>query len=149
MPAYLETTVDKFLFKVATDRFYNSTGIWAQTSGDRVRIGLSDFLQQRNGDIAFVDLKPVGTVLHVEDEAAAIETIKVNVSLPSPLAGRVVLLNPAMQTTPELINQDPYGAGWLCEIEASHWEADRTNLLDAPAYFARMQHEAQEEARKP
>jgi glycine cleavage system H protein len=148
MPEYLETTVDKFLFRVATDRFYHPTGIWAQASGNRVRIGLSDFLQQRSGDIAFVDVKPTGTVLKGEDEAAAIETIKVNVSLPSPVSGRVVLVNPELDSTPEKINQDPYGDGWLCEIEASNWEADRTNLLDPNAYFARMKHEAEEEAKR-
>jgi glycine cleavage system H protein len=148
MPDTLETTIDKFLFKVATDRCYNSTGIWALAVGNRVRIGLSDFFQQRSGDIAFADIKPAGTVLKAADEVAAIETIKVNLSLPSPVAGTVVLVNPTLESTPEEINQDPYGVGWLCEIEASNWEADRTNLLDANAYFARMKHEAQEVTKK-
>jgi glycine cleavage system H protein len=148
MPEYLETTVDKFLFKVATDRYYNTSGIWAQASGNVVRVGLSDFLQQRSGDIAFVDVRPSGTVLAVEDEVASIETIKVNVSLPSPVAGKVVRVNPEMETAPEKINQDPFGEGWLCEIEASDWETDRTGLLDAPAYFTRMKQEAEEEAKK-
>jgi glycine cleavage system H protein len=148
MPEYLETTVDKFLFKVAKDRYYNSAGIWAQASGNLVRIGLSDFLQQRSGDIAFVDVKPSGTALALEDEVASIETIKVNVSLPSPAAGKVVRVNPEMETAPEKINQDPFGEGWLCEIEASNWETDRAGLLDAPAYFTQMKQEAEEEAKK-
>lgn len=148
MPEYLETTVDKFLFKVATDRYYNTAGIWAQASGNLVRVGLSDYLQQRSGDIAFVDVKPGGTVLAVEDEVASIETIKVNASLPSPAAGKVVRVNPEMETAPEKINQDPFGEGWLCEIEASDWETDRAGLLEAPAYFTRMKQEAEEEAKK-
>ncbi len=148
MPEYLETTVDKFIFRVPTDRYFNSTGIWALISGNRVRIGLSDFLQQRSGDIAFVDVKPAGTELKVEEEVATIETIKVDVSLPSPVAGKVVLVNPELGEAPEKINQDPYGEGWLCEIEASAWDADLTNLLDPNAYFARMKHEAEEEAKK-
>ena len=149
MPEYLETTVDKFFFKVAKDRYYNTTGIWAQaSSGNLVRIGLSDYLQQRSGDIAFVDVKPSGTVLAVEDEVASIETIKVNVTLPSPVAGKVVRVNPEMGTVPEKINQDPFGEGWLCEIDASDWETDRAGLLDAPAYFAHMKQEAEEEAKK-
>jgi glycine cleavage system H protein len=53
-----------------------------------------------------------------------------------------------METAPEKINQDPFGEGWLCEIEASDWEKDRAGLLDAPAYFARMKQEAEEEAKK-
>ena len=148
MPEYLETTVDKFFFRVATDRFYHSAGVWALPVGNRVRIGLSDFLQQHSGDIAFVDVRPVGTVLKVDEETAAIETIKVTVSLPSPLAGMVVAVNPALESAPETINQDPYGEGWLCEVEPAHWEADRVKLLDATAYFARMKRDAEEETKK-
>jgi glycine cleavage system H protein len=148
MSDYLEITVDKFLFKVATDRYYNAAGIWAKADGSQIRIGLSDYLQQRSGDIAFVEVKPAGSVLAVEDEIASIETIKVNISLPSPVAGKVAQVNPKMETEPEKINQDPYREGWLCEIEASNWETDRASLLDAPAYFAHMKQEAEEEAKK-
>jgi len=148
MPDYLETTVGKFVFKVALDRFYNAAGVWVLADGDLARIGLSDFLQQRNGDVAFAEVKPIGTVLALEDEFAVIETIKVNISLPSPVAGRVVRTNPLMETAPEQINLDPYSEGWLCEIEPSNWEADRGTLLDAPAYFIRMKGEAEEEAKK-
>ena len=62
MTEFLETTVDKFTFKVATDRYYSSEGFWAQDDGNRIRIGLTDFLQQRSGDVAFAEVKPVGTV---------------------------------------------------------------------------------------
>lgn len=148
MPELLETTVDKFTFKVATDRFYNAEGVWALAEGNRVRIGLSDFLQQRNGDVAFAEVKPQGSVLVFGEEAAVIETIKVNISLSSPVSGDVVAVNPAMQDAPDAINQDPYGAGWLAVIEATDWEADRLRLLDAKAYFTKMQVEAQEEAKR-
>ena len=148
MTEFLETTVDKFIFKVATDRAYSSEGLWAQADGNRVRIGLSDFLQQRSGDVAFADVKPVGTVLNVEDEVATIETIKVNISLTAPVNGKVVEINPAMETAPEAINQDPYGEGWLAVIEADHWEADKAALLDPQAYFKLMRGQAEEEAKK-
>jgi len=148
MPEYLETTIDKFLFKVAKDRCYSSAGVWALDLGNVVRVGLSDFLQQRSGDVAFVEVKPVGTLLAVEDWVATIETIKVNIELLSPVAGKIARVNPLMETTPEQINLDPYGEGWLCEIEASDWEADRVDLLDAPTYFTRMKSEAEEEAKK-
>lgn len=148
MTDFLETTVDKFIFRVATDRYYSDAGIWAKSEGSRVRIGLSDFPQQRSGDVAFAEVKPEGTVLAFGDEVAVIETIKVNISLPSPVAGAVVEVNPAMETAPELINQDPYGEGWLAIIEASDWEADRARLRDAQSYFGIMKHEAEEEAKK-
>jgi glycine cleavage system H protein len=148
MPEFLETTVDKFIFRVATDRLYNGEGVWAQAEGNRVRIGLSDFLQQRSGDIAFAEVKPVATELAFGDEVAVIETIKVDIALSSPVAGIVVEVNPDMEIAPEAINQDPYGKGWLAVIQASNWDADRALLLDPPAYFAKMKVEAEEEAKK-
>ena len=148
MPEFLETTVDKFTFKVATDRFYTREGVWALAEGQRVRIGLSDFSQQRSGDIAFAEVKPVDTALAIGDEVAAIETIKVNVILGSPVTGKVIEVNPDMELKPEAINQDPYGAGWLAAIEATDWDPDRAQLLDPQAYFAVMKAEAEEEAKK-
>ncbi|HLO33661.1 MAG TPA: glycine cleavage system protein H [Anaerolineales bacterium] len=148
MPEFLETTVDKFIFKVATDRYYSSEGLWTHANGNRIRIGLSDFLQQRSGDVAFAEVKPPDTTLAVGDEVASIETIKVNISLSSPVKGTVVEVNPAMSTAPEAINQDPYGEGWLAVIEAGDWETDRAALLDPKAYFTLMRGQAEEEAKK-
>ena len=149
MPEYLETTVDKFIFKVATDRYYSDEGIWALAEGNRIRIGMTDFLQQRSGDIAFAEIKPEGTALGVGDEVAIIETIKVNVSLTSPVSGTVVEVNPVMELSPEVINQDPYGDGWLVVIEAGDWPKDRDNLLEPQAYFELMKGQAEEEAGQP
>lgn len=148
MPEFLETTVDKFIFKVATDRYYSSEGLWALAEGSRIRIGLSDFLQQRSGDVAFAEVNKPGTAVNTGDEVATIETIKVNISLTSPVTGEVVEVNPAMATAPEAINQDPYGEGWLAVIEAKDWEADRAALLDPQAYFTLMRGQAEEEAKK-
>ena len=148
MPDYLEFTLDKFTFKVASDRRYSLKGVWAKEENDVIRIGLSDFLQQRSGDVAFAEVKEVGTQLSVNAEAAEIETIKVNVGLASPISGKIVRINPLMQTAPETINQDPYGEGWVCEIETGQWNIDRQALLDAPAYFSHIQQEAQTEVKK-
>lgn len=124
MSEYMETKVDKFTFKVVGDRFYTPQGVWTLAQGNTIRIGLSDFLQQRSGDIAFADVMAEGTILAVGDEVAAIETIKMNINLTSPAAGTIRQINPLMETAPETINQDPYGDGWLCDIEAVDWEAD-------------------------
>jgi glycine cleavage system H protein len=148
MTEFLETTVDKFIFRVATDRFYNGEGVWAKEENGRVRIGLSDFVQQRSGDVAFAEIKPVGTSLAFGDEVAVIETIKVNIAFTSPVTGNVVEINPAMVEAPEAINQDPFGEGWLAVIESEDWAADRARLLDPQAYFAHMKIEAEEEAKK-
>jgi glycine cleavage system H protein len=144
----LSVTVDKFTFKIVTDRFYNDEGVWAKLEGGRVLIGLSDFLQQRSGDVAFAEVKPVGTLLSVGDEAAVVETIKVNISLSSPVSGKIVEVNPAMETAPEVINQDSYGGGWLAAVEPADWEADCARLLDPQAYFGLVKVQAAEETRK-
>lgn len=148
MPEFLETVVDKFTFRVATDRLYTSEGLWALAEGSRVRIGLTDFMQQRSGDVAFAEVKPEGTTVAAGDEVAAIETIKVNIALSAPVSGTVVEVNPAMETAPEQINQDPYGEGWLAILEASDWEADHKKLLTPEKYFEIMKRDAEEEAKK-
>ena len=148
MPDYLETTVDKFIFKVATDRLYSAEGIWALADGNRVRVGMTDFLQQLNGDVAFAEVQPEGTAVAIGDEVAVIETIKANMSVTSPVGGTVAEVNPAMELSPEAINQDPYGEGWLVVIEASNWPTDRDALLGPQAYFELMKAQAEEEAKK-
>jgi glycine cleavage system H protein len=149
MIEFLETTVDKFIFKVATDRYYSSEGLWAQAEGNIVRIGLSDFLQQRSGDVAFAEVKQPKTKVTVGEEVGSIETIKVTISLTSPVTGRLLGANPLLPTAPEVINHDPYGEGWLAILEADDWQTDRTALLDPQAYFNLMKSQAEEETKKP
>ncbi len=146
MPEYLETSIDKFVFRVAVDRLYSRDGVWVQARGKNARVGLSDYVQQRGGDVAFVHVKSVGTKLSAGDEFAEIETIKVNQGLVSPLGGTLVEVNAALESTPELVNQDPYGEGWLAAVEATDWEADRAKLLDPHAYLALIRSQAEEEA---
>jgi glycine cleavage system H protein len=148
MADYLETTVDKFIFRVATDRFYSNEGLWVKLENKLVRIGLSDFTQQRNGDVAFAEVKDVGTEVSPTDEIAVIETIKVDISFSSPVSGKVVAVNPSLEDTPEVINQDPYDEGWLAEIEVSDWESEKVNLVDPQSYFEKMKIEAEDEAKK-
>jgi glycine cleavage system H protein len=145
MTEFFETSVDKFTFRVAKDRFYNAEGVWVSIDEGQARIGLSDFLQQRSGDVAFAEVKPVGSRLDQGDEFAVIETIKVDISLSSPVSGVVIEINASMETAPEVINQDPYGDGWLAVVEVENWEVDRASLLDGEAYFAKMKIQAEEE----
>jgi glycine cleavage system H protein len=113
-----------------------------------VRIGLSDFAQQSGGDVAFAEVKPVGTAVAFGDEVASIETMKTDIVVPAPVGGTVVEVNPALEMSPEAINEDPYGEGWLAVIAATDWEADRARLLDAQAYLERVREVAEEEMRK-
>lgn len=148
MPDYLELTVDKFTFKIATDRLYSPQGMWAKEEDGRLRVGLSDFFQQRNGDVAFAEIMEEGTALEVGDEIAVIETIKVDIGLPSPLAGEIVEVNPAMELEPEKINFDPYREGWLAIVKPADWQAARGDLLTPEAYYEQIKIEAEEEVAK-
>ncbi|MDT8306722.1 MAG: hypothetical protein RRC07_12370, partial [Anaerolineae bacterium] len=87
MADFLELTVDKFTFKIATDRFYSAEGMWVKEEDGKVRLGLSDYFQQRNGDVAFAEITEEGTALGADDEIAVIETIKVDIGLETPVAG--------------------------------------------------------------
>jgi glycine cleavage system H protein len=149
MAETLELAVDKFIFRIPTDRYYLKEGVWALAEGSRIRIGLTDFQQQSSGDVAFAEVQPEGSAVSIGDEVVTIETMKVGIILPSPVNGRVVEVNPAMETTPELINQDPYGEGWLAVIEAEDWESDRAGLLTPQAYFDLVKEEAEEEMKRP
>jgi glycine cleavage system H protein len=147
MAEYLETTADKFTFRVATDRLYTPEGVWVLPEPDntRVRVGLADYLQQHNGDVAFANVKPAGTALRAGEGLAEIETIKAMVDVHAPVSGKILEVNGALNLSPELINQDPYEKGWLAVMEPSNWEADRQKLLEPAAYFAVMQKQVQEE----
>ncbi len=144
----LKVTVDKFTFSVPSGLFCSQAGVWAKLEGGRARLGLTDFAQQSNGDVAFAHVKPVGTRLQREDEFADVETVKVNLSVLSPVQGTIVEVNPSLAGEPELINQDPYGKGWLAVVELSDWEADRVHVLDAQAYLARVKEQAEAEMKK-
>lgn len=150
MPDILEAKVDKFTFRVPTDRVYTAQGVWVlEEAIGCVRVGIDDFSQQHDGDVAFASVKPTGTRLLRDQCFAEVETIKAMVELLSPVSGTLVEANPALDATPEIINQDPYGAGWLARVETSDWESDRSKLLEPAAYFSVMQAQALDQSKKP
>ena len=142
---FIETTVDKFVFRVKRGCWYSPAGVWVQPEDGACRVGLSDFLQQRSGDVAFVDVRPVGTALAVGDEFASIETMKADLSLESPVSGTITAVNQQLASSPELVNQDAYGQGWLALVKLSDWGAERRALLDADQYLETIRAQALEE----
>ncbi len=144
----LEVAVDKFIFRAPEALLFSDAGIWVAIEGSRARLGLSDFAQEVNGDIAFANVEPTGTQLQPGDEFGNIETVKVNIGLPSPVKGKIVEINPMLQEAPEAINQDPYGKGWMVEMELLDWEKDKSTLLDASHYLMRVKEQAEAELTK-
>jgi glycine cleavage system H protein len=150
MPTYLETTADKFTFRVATDRLYTPGGVWVlpELDGKRIRVGLADYVQQHSGDVAFANMKPLGTLLKAGECFAEIETIKTMAEIRAPVGGIIVEINPALESGPEVINQAPYEAGWLAVIEPCAWEPERSSLLDPAAYLNVMRELLQEDLKR-
>jgi glycine cleavage system H protein len=142
----LQVTVGKFIFRVKPGCLYTEAGVWAalDDATGLVRVGLTDFRQQSSGDVVFVELPAAGTRLAAGEDLANIETIKVDMVVSSPTAGEVTAVNHALLDAPELINQDPYGAGWLVELKPAIWPAP--GLIDAETYLALMTAQAVEAA---
>lgn len=114
-----ETTIElkgkKYVIKL--DRRYTDTDEWALLENGRVRVGVTDYAQKELKDIVAVELPPVGKVVKKGDELGMLDSVKATSSYYAPVSGRVVEVNKQLEKTPELINKDPYGAGWLVVIE--------------------------------
>ena len=118
---------------VPEDQRYSSDHEWARTAGDRIRIGITDYAQDALGDVVFVDLPEPGATVGSGGLIGEVESTKSVSEIYAPVAGEVVAVNTGLGDAPELMNSDPYGEGWLCEIVPSD-PAAVDALLDAGAY---------------
>ena len=115
---------------------YSTDHEWVRIhDGGRVRIGITDYAQDALGDIVFIDLPAVGTAVSPGDVFGEVESTKSVSELFAPLSGTVVAVNDELDSGPERVNEDPYGDGWICEIELSD-PAELDDLMDAAAYTA-------------
>ncbi len=112
---------------------YSPDHEWVRVEGTRVRVGITDYAQDALGDIVFVDLPGVGSTVEAGGQLGELESTKSVSEIYAPVAGTVTAVNGALAEGPERINQDPYGEGWICELELSA-DADAGSLLDAAAY---------------
>ncbi|NLN19192.1 MAG: glycine cleavage system protein GcvH [Firmicutes bacterium] len=101
--------------------------------GNRARIGITEFAQKELGDVVFVELPEEGTVVNAGDSFAVVESVKAVSDIYAPVSGKVVEVNDALNDSPELINEDPYGEGWIAVIEVSD-VAEIDSLLTAEQY---------------
>jgi glycine cleavage system H protein len=144
--SFLETMVDKFILRVPEEGFlFNENDCWAQIRGGTARIGITDYVQTNAGDIMFVEFPGIGTKIAQFDEAGEFESGKAVLQLISPVSGRVTAVNENLRDRPELLNQDPYGDGWMIELELTSPDEDRELLLEAPQYFEIMVNKAKKE----
>lgn len=116
------------------DLRYSKEHEWARTESDgRIRVGITDFAQDALGDVVYVDLPEPGTRVTAGQPLGEVESTKSVSDVYAPVSGTVVERNGALEGTPELVNQQPYGDGWLVAIEASD-PAELERLLDGAAY---------------
>ncbi len=113
---------------------YSQEHEWARiVDGVRVRIGITDFAQDALGDVVYVDLPAAGSSVSAAEAVGELESTKSVSEMYAPVSGTVVAVNEALADNPQLLNDDPYGEGWLIEIEAAD-PAEFDALLDASAY---------------
>ena len=112
---------------------YSSDHEWVALEGTRAKVGITDYAQDALGDVVYVQVPAVGAVVKAGDSFGEVESTKSVSDIYAPMSGTVVAVNAALADSPELLNSDPYGAGWLCEIECTD-PAENDALLDAGAY---------------
>jgi glycine cleavage system H protein len=112
---------------------YSSEHIWGRFGDGRVQIGITDYAQHALGDVTFVQLPEVGSAMTVGAVLGQVQSLKSDSELYSPVAGTVAVVNASLSGAPELVNDDPYGKGWICEMESTATESD-DGLMDAEAY---------------
>lgn len=119
---------------VPDDLKYTAEHEWVRTGeGSTVRVGVTDYAQEALGDVVYVSLPEVGADVEKGAAIGEIESTKSVSDLYAPLTGKVTARNESLDAEPELINSDPYGAGWVIEIEPAD-ESETEGLLDAAAY---------------
>jgi glycine cleavage system H protein len=116
---------------------YSKEHEWVRVDGSKAYIGISDFAQDELGDIVFVELPEAGSTLSVNSTFGTVESVKTVSDLFAPISGKVVEVNGKLEDSPELVNSDPYGDGWMIVVEMSE-PSELDDLLDAAAYSAHV-----------
>jgi len=115
------------------DLYYAKTHEWVRIDDHTATVGITDFAQNQLSDLTFVELPDVGRVVEAGDEVAVLESVKAASDIYAPIAGEIVEVNEVLDDTPELINNDPYGDGWLFKIKFNK-EEDVDDLFSAEEY---------------
>jgi glycine cleavage system H protein len=115
------------------DLKYHKEHTWVKVSGKKVTIGITDYAQGALGDIVYIDLPELDSTVEANSEIGEIESTKTTSSIISPVSGRVIEVNEELTESPEIINEDPYGKGWIAILEIDNiFEMD--DLMDASEY---------------
>ena len=119
--------------EIPNDLLYSIEHEWVRLKDNRATVGITDFAQGQLGNIVFVELPSEGTELTRENTFGVVESVKTVSDVYAPVSGKVVAINKDLESQPELINNDPYGKGWMVEIEFSNSNPEE-NLLNSNQY---------------
>ncbi len=119
--------------EIPNDLLYTIEHEWVRLKDNRATIGVSDFAQSQLGDVVFVELPAEGTELTKENTFGVVESVKTVSDVYVPVTGKVVAINKDLESQPDLVNSDPYGKGWMIEIEVSD-SSSGEGLLKAEQY---------------
>jgi len=146
-----EFTYSKFIFKLPfreTDLFFNGNDVWAYFVGNVVFVGITDYMQKQLSDILMVEFPPLGQQIDQFESIGSLESSKTVNEIVCPISGKVIAINQRLIESPELINEDPYGNGWIFAIEASNLHEDLENLMKPTEYFKEMVEKIQNSSQK-
>ncbi|MBA2133091.1 glycine cleavage system protein GcvH [Capillibacterium thermochitinicola] len=118
---------------IPSDLKYTPDHEWVREKGDRATVGITEYAQKELGDVVYVELPAIGEKVKAKTEMGSIESVKAVSDIYAPLSGEVLAVNEELQFNPELVNQDPYGKGWIAEIEITDRE-ELKKLLSAEEY---------------
>jgi glycine cleavage system H protein len=118
---------------IPQDLFYAKTHEWVSFEDGVATVGITDFAQSQLSDLTFVELPEVGAEFGAGDEAAVVESVKAAADVYAPISGEVIEINDELEDAPELINNDPFGKGWLFKLKAND-ESELDRLMDADSY---------------
>ncbi|MGW8272691.1 MAG: glycine cleavage system protein GcvH [Thermodesulfovibrionales bacterium] len=123
------------------DLRYHREHTWVKIKGDKALIGITDYAQDTLGDIVYIDLPEVDSVIEANSEFSEIESTKATSSVIAPVGGTIVEVNETLEESPEVINEDPYGKGWIVALEISD-NSDLDSLLDSSEYEKLVEEES-------
>jgi len=121
-------------FEVPDDLYYTKEHDWLKKEGEKCRIGLTDYAQKSLREIVFVDLPQASKKFSQMQSMGTVESVKAVADVYSPVSGEVVEVNQKLVDSPELVNNSPYGEGWIAVIKPSNLEAELKNLMNAKSY---------------
>ncbi|HIE41684.1 MAG: glycine cleavage system protein GcvH [Nitrospinaceae bacterium] len=126
--------------EVPKDLLYTLEHEWIRVNGKNAVIGITQFAQDQLGDIVFVELPEVGSLIEKESPFGVVESVKTVSDLFAPVGGKITKVNKELETNPEIVNSEPFGEGWIVEIELSEAK-DLESLLDPDAYTEQCEKE--------